>query len=220
MDINFILSLFKNCRIKGLSYDNVEEKVIRHLPKDFEYDWHRGATKLAIVPHHLPYVIKLPFLISENREKYVNANITNRFYDYCFTEVLLYNKAKKEKVDQIFAKERIIHEVNNGGIYVQEKATVLDSRYDLLETNKIITKEKDTERVLRKKDTILSNHNLWFNGITEQWAVDALEYFKEKKFNKMIGFIKKFEIDDDLHSGNLGYIGDRPVIIDYSGYAG
>ena len=49
------------------------------------------------------------------------------------------------------------------------------------------------------------------------WLSDFLDYFGEDIFQKFMKFIDKQNIGD-LHSDNIGYIGNRPVLIDYSGY--
>ena len=46
---------------------------------------------------------------------------------------------------------------------------------------------------------------------------DAINWYGENEIEKLLKFINDEKIND-LHSGNLGYLNDRPVIVDYAGY--
>lgn len=52
------------------------------------------------------------------------------------------------------------------------------------------------------------------------WLENAIRYHGAKRVVKFLNFIiGELEIND-LHSGNVGYVGERPVIFDMSGYYG
>ena len=44
-------------------------------------------------------------------------------------------------------------------------------------------------------------------------------YANSEKADELFEFLNESDIND-LHSGNIGYIGNRLVLIDYSGYHG
>lgn len=220
MDANFFLDLFKDCNLIKPSYETAEKEIIKHLPEDFEFEWKRGASKLVLIPYYFPFVIKIPLVINCMGEENTCANSTNRFYDYCFTEMMLYRQAKKKKVEKILAKEKIIAEKDGVNIYIQEKAEL----YHPPILGEITSKSGSAQDIIYKKDMILSQYEFYpwswsQQEENEQWLIDVLEYYGEKQFNKIISFFKE-EMIDDLHYENIGYIGDRPVAFDYSGFAG
>ena len=56
--------------------------------------------------------------------------------------------------------------------------------------------------------------NECFNRV---WLSDALDYFGEKIFYGLLSFLDDYSIGD-LHDANIGYIGMRPVLVDYSSF--
>ena len=50
-----------------------------------------------------------------------------------------------------------------------------------------------------------------------EWLSDAFHFYGEKIFHKLLEFIRTVGIND-LHDGNIGYIGNRPVLVDYSSF--
>ena len=54
-------------------------------------------------------------------------------------------------------------------------------------------------------------------GFNICWLKDFLEFFGEEILKQLNKFIDAYGIND-LHTSNVGYIGNRPVLIDYSGY--
>jgi hypothetical protein len=228
-----ILNLFKDCIFNGeLTEDTFEYDILDHLPKDLSYNYFFGATKLVIILSGTNFVIKIPYTgfitsteeYDEDADEYVDGEeyyedfsgadngINN--WDYCLKEVMEYQDAKKNHVEKAFAKTKIIGKINGHPIYIQERAeTFWDRRHKRYENGeyKKYTKEK-TSRVISRCE---EKNFLCFN---RDWLTDLLEYYGEKKFDQIMSFIKNAEIRD-LHNENLGYIGSRPVLIDYSGYA-
>jgi hypothetical protein len=220
MEKRRIIDLFSNCIFDGeLSSEDAEEKIFLHLPENFIYEWREGASKLVIIPDNADYVIKIPYTGRrywdyENEEyihsKFTFANNTDEyFWDYCLTETLLWRIAKNENVNQIFAKERIIGAINKHPIYIQQRAEVYgySDKYD---------SASDDERQKTIKHCEQKHFNIFEDELLS-WQTDALEYYGEKKFDKIMSFIKKYEIGD-LHDSNLGYIGEKPIILDYSDF--
>jgi lantibiotic modifying enzyme len=58
-----------------------------------------------------------------------------------------------------------------------------------------------------------------FRCFDPEWLADAFEYYGLKTFNKLMNFIYEYNITD-LHTDNIGYIGTRPVILDFSDFLG
>lgn len=212
MQRDFLLDIFKDCDFSDMiNRDNFGEAILNNLPDNFDYNYFYGVSKLCLIPKGSDYVIKIPF----NTEWYdwdreyvyfFNANHDdNRKWDYCMSELLIYNLAKKEKIEKIFCKTRFLGCVNNYPIYIQERANpiyLMDGiRYS----------DHRTDRISEYC------HQRNFQIFHSVWMADALEYYGQKIFNNAMSFIKYNHIND-LHNENIGYIGNRPVLIDFSGY--
>lgn len=216
MDSNEIIKLFSECEFDGELYSEViDAKIFDHLPDDFKYDWNEGASKLVITPYNADYVIKIPYNgryhgSPKEFDQFLSANRSdNYFWDYCLTETLIWRLAKVEKVHKVFAKERMIGMINGHPIYIQQRVEVFtdSDTYYLDDENK---KEK-TKTYCERKGLIT------FYEEALGWQADALEYYGPKQFDKIMSFIQRNEIGD-FHNSNLGYIGNRPVFLDYSDF--
>lgn len=189
-------------------YDSVfYEQIIRPFKqkykKSFSYDY--GATKGVIIFEELGFVIKIPFGASLDSEFY-GADCDNG-WDYCKAEVNKYEFAHQSDLEQCFAKTMPIADINGHPIYIQEFA-IMFNKDDGSSSNH--TKD-DIEKI---KGLCEYNDYDCFNS---SWLSDAFNFFGEKVFYQLMNFISDVDIND-LHSGNLGYIGMRPVLVDYSSF--
>lgn len=212
MQRNNLLSIFKNCDFSGrIADDNFEDKILSNLPEDFSYRFFFGASKLCIIPNGADYVIKIPFNSSwcasdEEYCEFQSGTSDNRFYwDYCLAEVLYYKEARKNAINRVFCKARLLGQVDDYPIYVQERAETYFNLHGEMTSD---------ARTPRTREYC---HKKGFSCFNPIWIADALEYYGEKKFNKIMSFIKSSQIGD-LHDDNIGYIGPRPVLIDYSDF--
>lgn len=197
------------------------------MDNDFcnHYDYAYGATKLVLIPLNEKddYVIKIPYTGSYYHESgyynsdtiyypprtdyydYIAADNDERSWDYCASEVKRYLLAEKEGFAECFAKTKLLGYVNNYPIYIQEKCiTFSDCK----------NKHKHSEEE-RLKTSKCCN---FYYGINKDWLTDFRLYYGEKFLLKFINFINNMQWDDDLRNENIGYIKNRPVLIDYAGF--
>ena len=229
---SYFLTVLKNVNLsknKFFSTKNISDDIFDRLPRDFSYDWAEGETKLVIIPFDYNWVIKIPY------NGYAGKRMTNgtichyadyfdygstdirHFWDYCYTESCLYQKARTKKIAEIFAKEIYIGSINGYPIYAQQKAEGYDMEACSFSELKITKEESEyLGSILQNNDTSVGPS---FTTSTYTWLADVLIYYGRVFLNKVLSFIKKNEISD-LHSGNVGYINNRPVIIDYSSFHG
>ena len=205
-----ILDIFKYCTFECLNEGNYEDLILQNLPINFNYSYTYGASKLVIIPKDEKYVIKIPFEgYTEDGEFYNFGNANwdvHRFWDYCLTEVLTYNNAKNNKVEKILAKTKLIGEVEPyHPIYVQERAVT----YENIEDDKVI----NNDFLMSKVRKICFTKK--YRAFNLDWITDIYNYYGEKNFDKIMQFITSI---GDLHDDNVGYIGSRPVILDYSDF--
>lgn len=205
-----VLNIFKDCDFRGeLSRGNFKEKIIKNFPKGLNFKYFHGMSKVCIIPTGADYVIKIPFNgvwydYDKSFDYFWCANDDeNHKWDYCFTEMICYNYAKKEKVEKAFCKTKLLGYTNDYPIYIQQRASVFS---DL--------KEEEDYRSERTEDYCCSHGFRCFNPV---WIADAIEYYGQSQFSRLMDFIDNYGIDD-LHTENIGYIKNKPVLIDYSDF--
>lgn len=223
MDTNNILNLFEKCDFReGITEMNYHTNIIQHLPKDFYFKYEFGVSKLVIIPIDEDFVIKIPFIGEYDYDRCETVNFAcannddKKCWDYCFTEVLYYHEAKKYKAAEILAKSRYIGTVQNYPIYIQQKVETYYSHFcngnnnsnsdDVFEPKEMDLKEKTFYSKCSEKNIDVFNI---------KWMMDVFDYYGEKKFDKIMKFVSLL---NDLHNNNIGYIGTRPIILDYAGW--
>lgn len=211
-------------------YDGMEfhegknNEFFNYMGNDFFnlYYYAYGATKLALIPlnKEKDYVIKIPYTGSYNHEygyydnysnyypervdywEYCAAENEERVWDYCACEVERYNTALTEGFAEYFAKTELLGFINNYPIYVQERCTTFS----------------DIDHKHNKEEKIKTLNCCKYYGINQDWLTDFRLYYGEEQLLNFIDFISLLGWDDDLRNENIGYIKNRPVLIDYSGF--
>lgn len=215
--------------IEALEYANFDEfseytyqdNVLDIFREKYKKPWYyeTGASKLVIIPENEDFVIKIPFegmypeaeWDDENEEYYESefehfcGADTNNEWDYCEVEAERYELSKTYGVEQCFAKCEKIAEIDGYPIYIQQKAKM----YNCLE------KSNHTEEDIKSVSKICSDN--YYECFNKEWLGDVFNYFGEKIFNIFMQFLSDFNVND-LHSGNLGYINGKPVLVDYSSW--
>ena len=227
-----ILGLFEKTEFpEFLGEDNVEDFIENktHFPETFKFTWNMGASKLVILPCDADFVIKIPFnaqyycyevddetgeIISEGGWKYFTSDeyySENMEFDgnYCGREADISDMATAEDLEECFAITECVGRCGNYLIYKQAKATTILA--DILD-------EKSGSLSLEERKSIRDKcNNMGVYGFNIYWLKDFLEFFGEEILKQLDRFINTYDIND-LHTSNVGYIGNRPVLIDYSGY--
>jgi len=153
-----------------------------------------GATKICLVPADGDFVFKI--------------NIVDECYrDYCEDEADNYTAAVSAGKDKYFLETRYFKTLNECGvcfaIYIQPKIEEISSEID-----------SDDEKSLVKSS--------WYDSpaaedMSPAWVSNFIKEYGETEFNELLDFCDQCHIND-LHSGNIGYVGGHPVIFDYAGY--
>lgn len=220
-----ILNLFKKCDLENLSESNFEEHVLAVLPDD-NYKWMFGASKLVLFFSDFPdFVVKIPFAGTHmrrkqaldtgawNEENYIffpfeGAPYCEDSWDYCESETILYESAKKFKVEEFFLETKFVGRSYGYPIYKQEKGI---SFSDSDRFSAAITVEECSKaREMCSKSRIAQ--------LPAKWVRDAIECYGEKRVKELLDFIHEKDLDD-LHDDNLGYYNNKPIILDYSNFS-
>lgn len=210
-NVNEIQNLLDFFNPEHFISDDVDQFIDEIGMQDYvpEFTWEAGATKCVIIPCDYDYVLKIPFdgQIDEFEEypefKYFYNGGGEEGWDYCELEVAFYEGIIKEKgFQQFFLPIEQVYGTN-WPIYVQQKAAVFDY-------NVIRSSADSLERVKTEVKKPVS--------VPDEWLAVCLENLDGDidRLNEFVDFLR--ENFHDLHCGNIGYLGNQAVIIDYAGY--
>lgn len=211
----------KVCDLKGdLSGENFYQKVIKPLEliEDF-IDSNSGASKGVLFFKGLDVVIKIPFngseeeYYDEDRDEYCFREFSATD-DYCAEEAVIYQKAKENGIEMLFAETKKVGTVQDYDIYTQPIVKIF---YDSTEHTHFNSNDKKYLKVKDSLEKITSKYELY--SLPEEWLFNVLKKYGFYMFKKFLNFIKENNVND-LHSGNIGYKNNLPILLDYSGYNG
>lgn len=195
--------------------------------EDVEFE--TGASKLVILIEELDEVIKIPFngtfyydedesLDITDTEDFIENDWANDInapsatdWDYCENEVLKLEKAEKEGFGDFFAKIEKYTMIDNHPVYLQEKVIPLYSH-----------KSKQWGEPSKMAKSIYENNFTEARKrvpIPEDWLMHAIDYFGEEEVASFIDYVMSENLDEDLHSGNVGFTrAGKPVLLDWAGW--
>lgn len=181
IDINTLTSY-------NIDYDNNEKLLWDNDIFDFNY----GATRGCFTPAYNPtFVLKFDF--------------NDLWEEYCATEVEIYKDAKKQGLENYFARIQKYDTISNTWLY---KSEYID-KSGILNKN-LLTIERRLELEQYTADrcpTVISPY----------WVEDFITCYGNNKYDKFLDFIASHGIND-LNPGNLGYKRGKPIVIDYAGF--
>lgn len=213
----YIQNLFEDCpsfEDTSLTGNYFYEDVFFYLKNKADLEYFNGASKAVLVPKETNYVIKIPFTgyfeDDWEKEEYVfssfeGAEDDENYWDYCLKEIHIYEKAETAKVERVFLKTTYEGTINDFPIYSQPKVSNFVEDGDVTCSKEEI--ESTREKVKKKN----------FNIFSPTWLFHAFNYYGEDYIFRLLSFIKEEDICD-LHAGNLGWVGEQPVIVDYAGF--
>lgn len=163
-----------------------------------------GATRCVVLSNDSNWVLKFDFEEEDcGFHKYYNKIEAENFEEAC-----------RRGLDKYFAAMYYLGNLEGLEVYAQERVradekVVSNSFFEYTLENYYGSYEIDDEDVRDSAwsdSTDLENSERIYAMIQDSKAADAL-----------VDFTDEFDIND-LHSGNWGYRGDEPVLIDYSGF--
>lgn len=211
-DIKNWFSFFNPMYFTDEDVDNFVEDLsnVKGFP---EFDWEIGATKCCIIPYNTDYVIKIPFNGEMHWNCYENIYNFQFFYngggedgwDYCALEDEYFvEKIEGSGYEKFFLTAECV-EVNNWPIYIQQKVDIYND-VNVYPSNESIVKVRTESKI--RGDV----------SLPDIWMAIGLENFDGniEALDDFLAFIS--DNFTDLHSGNIGFLNDQIVIIDYAGY--
>lgn len=215
--------------IENDDFYNVEDMVCDlKIATGLDIDYEHGVSKAVLLIPGVDRVLKIPFngyysydIINEDEYyenddvepiyediffEFENAGSKSNTWDYCLTELEMYNVAKKAGFEEFFPKTEVYGICDGHPVYLQEKVIPYESISVSEEERKNYkTQTKDKSRV--------------FNWISTKWGMDVIAMYGLDRANEFFDFIDNNGMASDLHNGNLGYTKDgKPVILDWGGF--
>lgn len=172
-----------------------------------EYQVCDGASKICIVPKNADFVIKWSTSCLSGEEG----------YDEAYDEVLIYEKAVREGLEMFFPKTEILCTIGGINFVVQEKIDFSALNTPRNKDSKYLYKTKTVSpAIIDKIDTCFQSIRRG-RSIDTTWASMAIVIYGKRKCKALCKFVIENGIND-LHLSNIGYLKDKPVILDFSGY--
>ena len=131
------------------------------------------------------------------------SNPRAKDYDYCFAEESIYQMSLENNLNNFFLKIEFCDFYEDTPIYKQVRASQI-GHYG---SHSLVSEESRNAaaEIKRSFDTDTDFTAL----LIESYGFEAVE--------KLVEFCERFYVND-LHSGNIGFFGNLPILLDYSGF--
>ena len=191
---------------------NTKRRQVKDLLADKGYSepeyWiQEGATKLCIVPKNADFVIKWSTTCYDISDD----------WDEALEEVSIYNKAIEAGLGMFFPKTEVFCTINGVTFVIQEKIDFSAFNTPNSKADRYAYQTKTVSpAVVEKMDncfcSLYRGRNLDYT-----WASMAIVLYGKRKCKTLCKFIIENNIND-LHLSNIGYLRNKPIILDFSGY--
>lgn len=185
----------------------VKELLASYGYSEPEYFIQEGATKLCLVPKHADFVIKWSITYYDISDD----------WDEALEEVSIYNKAVEAGLGMFFPKTEVFCAVNGITFVIQEKVDFSALHLPASKADRYTYQTKTVSPAIVEKmnDCFCSLHR--GRSLDDTWASMAIVLYGKRKCKALCQFIAQHEIND-LHLANIGYLKNKPIILDFSGY--
>lgn len=201
---------------KGFHRDYYE-RVIEDAFDSLHCSVYWGATKCVLVPAEFDYVIKIPFNCQgwetniEDAVRFCGARYVltgGEGEDYCRAEAEVYEAAKREGLEQLFAETVFAMEYKGLPLYIQPKCEDDDNSKE--RTSKIKTLESDDAAVFSQSYNSAAS-------MSDEMIFNFLVDYGEEKVEQLFDFLDDIEASD-FHDGNWAFLNKKAILIDYASY--
>lgn len=189
--------------------------IVRHILSDatpdftsHNYNIHSGASKLCLCNEGGEYVCKW---------------VTDDRYDEAVQEAKVYARAVEAGLEKFFPYTEIAFEMNGITFVFQEKVQYsvrrlpdsIRSKFTKQCKTSLVSEKRIWEKMEREFKR--AGDKSYGRNLDPLWASMALTLYGKKLCRKLCAFIVENAIND-LHTDNIGYNRNKPIILDFSGY--
>ena len=179
----------------------------------FERWYSRERKNLSLISDARCGVSKGVFFCEDLPEIVIKTPILNDM-DYCKKELDNYMKAEDEGFENYFAEIEYFGEYGGIPFYVQVAADNESARSSLWNSVKVEVVINGLCSADSSDDEKMGVADEFLYDLSDE---DRIDIFFGGVSIEFLNFLMKNEIND-LHEGNIGIIGERKVIFDYSGW--
>ena len=166
-----------------------------------------GETKTVFLHKEWDFVIKVPNYYSYAR------------HNYCQLEADNYKKACAYRVERVLLETALLCTLKNGiQLYVQPRYTIDNNDYmdspihrHRLQKKRNTYRKPIVSRVAGEMYDGFRLNNLWLSRVIQLYGKRFMRSLERWTQENHIG---------DLHDCNVGWMNNKPIILDYSGYFG
>lgn len=166
-----------------------------------------GETKTVFLHEDWDFVIKVP-----NYYHYANHN-------YCQLEADNYKKACAYRVERVLLETALLCTLKNGiQLYVQPRYTIDNNDYIDDAVNRCRLQKKCNAH---RKPIVSKVADGMYDGfrLNNLWLARTIQLYGKKFMRSLEKWTMENRIGD-LHDCNVGWMNNKPIILDYSGYFG
>lgn len=170
---------------------------------------YEGATKVVFLHNNWDFVIKVP--------KYYHYRKNN----YCQLEVEHYQSAVQFRVEKVLLETKVLTTLPNDiTLYVQPCFQIDHSSF-----SRDNRKRATLIKRLNNNDYTTPTREKALQGMYDSYRIDSLWFCRlvqlyGKKFARSLEKWSQINEVGDLHSSNVGWYNNKPIILDYAGYYG
>lgn len=183
-------------------WDDVECKVNDYPLKGGDFHISDGASKICFVFHNTNFVIK--WSTNDDGE--------------AMQEVCYYEDAKMARLAQFFPRTEHFFSYNGVDFVIQEKVQMQAGDVwgdSAVRFNKIA--KTVSPKMVDKVQKDLNKVTGYTRHINTLWIACVLSLYGKKATKALCKFVQEHDIND-LHGSNVGFMNNKPIILDFSGY--
>ena len=213
-EIREILNALKNCYFDELDEYEFENDFIDAFKEKYhkQFSIGSGASKGVLIFKDFSFVIKIPFYFCEGDELQ-GAYEASESWNYCDQEMIRYEVAKDEGFQDVFLEVEYLDEVNGHPIYIQPYAEILChidyKQYEKQHCSSFDAKDREIVNMADREEGYDELDSGWEADLYVLYGLDFYKKFKKYLIQNYIC---------DLGNANIGYIGKKPVLVDYAGF--
>ena len=165
-----------------------------------------GASKMCIIPREADFVIK-----------WSTGYDCESGFDEAYDEVVIYQRAIKAGLEMFFPRTEVFCTYNGINFIIQEKVDFSTCTSPASKENRYTHKTRTVSPTIIEKMDNCFYHMRRGRELNPLWASMAIILYGKRRCKALCRFIIENNIND-LHGSNIGYLKDKPIILDFSGY--
>lgn len=183
----------------SIEWNDMEEFARKH-----GFEFYNGVSRYCLYQKHWKEVIK----ISRFEE--------DPDHDYNEIELEHYRKACELGCADILLPTRKVATLKSSlGVFVQTRYTCSYSELNCGEADML----RRATRMIKLSPTFQKSMRALYDCPSTIWYARAWQVYGKKFMKQFEKFTRECEVGD-LHTSNIGFLNNRPIILDYAGYYG